>query len=364
MPEGPKAYRVHGMWQSYFTRKMTGYLDYKGIPWAMRRFSGFSPEATAAGWPGGVPLVKTPDDRFMWDTTAMIHHLERCHPEPSVLPPDPVQRFLCYLVEDVADEWMYRPAVGSRWFYDENSSVGGFELARDVSVTAPMSCDAAKAVVGAHVRSSCGPLGVDEHSIAFWIEQVVKPWIRVLDGHFARWPFLFGDRPSLADFAIFGGNAAHFVNDPLCRRWMDAEGPHVVRHTHCLLEPEEQGFAEWSDAGEVPDTLVAILADAGRLYLPWVSRATVEGAAPLEFAGGPTVDIHATDFLREARSILLAHYVALRSDALDRVLERAGVLGFFADFARRAGAVPRYDDPPRPALNRPFPPAEEFARGS
>ena len=26
-------YRVHGMMQSYFTRKMTGYLDHKGIPW-------------------------------------------------------------------------------------------------------------------------------------------------------------------------------------------------------------------------------------------------------------------------------------------------------------------------------------------
>src|SRR4029077_12531484 len=40
-------YRVHGMMQSYFTRKMTGYLDYKGIPWVFRRFAGASPEATA-----------------------------------------------------------------------------------------------------------------------------------------------------------------------------------------------------------------------------------------------------------------------------------------------------------------------------
>ena len=30
-------YRVHGMTQSYFTRKMTGYLDYKRIPWLFRR---------------------------------------------------------------------------------------------------------------------------------------------------------------------------------------------------------------------------------------------------------------------------------------------------------------------------------------
>ena len=43
------AYRVHGMMQSYFTRKMTGYLDYKGIPWLFRRFPGMSPLATCSG---------------------------------------------------------------------------------------------------------------------------------------------------------------------------------------------------------------------------------------------------------------------------------------------------------------------------
>src|SRR5207245_7647464 len=69
-------YRVHGMMQSYFTRKMTGYLDYKGIPWVLRRFPGASPEAMASGFPGGVPPVQTPAGEFMWDSTAMIHHLE------------------------------------------------------------------------------------------------------------------------------------------------------------------------------------------------------------------------------------------------------------------------------------------------
>jgi hypothetical protein len=66
------AYRVHGLMQSYFTRKMTGYLDYKGIPWLLRRFPGVSPEAMAAGFPGGMPAVQTPDGEFMWDSTAMI----------------------------------------------------------------------------------------------------------------------------------------------------------------------------------------------------------------------------------------------------------------------------------------------------
>ena len=216
------AYRVHGMMQSYFTRKLTGYFDYKGIPWLFRRFPGASPEATAAGFPGGVPLVETPDGEFMWDSTAMIHHLELRFPEPAVLPADPVQRFLCYVIEDVADEWLYRPAVGTRWHFEANAAVGGFELARDIAVQAPLACDQAHAAVRAHVRSSCPPLGVTEGNIEHWVSDVLRPWMRRLDAHIAQRPYLFGARPSLADFALFGGNAAHFINDPLCRRWISA----------------------------------------------------------------------------------------------------------------------------------------------
>lgn len=348
-------YRVHGMMQSYFTRKMTGYLDYKGIPWLFRRFPGTSPEAAAAGFPGGVPAVETPNGEFMWDSTAMIHYLERRHPIPAVLPDDPMQRVLCYIIEDACDEWLYRPAVGTRWHYAENAAVGGYELARDIAVRMPVACDQAYAGVAAHVRSSCAPLGVTAENVAGWVEDVLRPWQRVLGAHLAHRPYLFGARPSLADFALFGGNAAHFVNDPLCRRWTEEDGPAIVQHTHRLLEPEDQSFGAW-DAG-VPDTLVAVLAELGTRYLPWVSRACRDGTADLTFTGGARIAVAATEFLRAARATLLARYAAHRSPALDRVLDGAGILAWFAGDLERAGSIPDDRDPPRPALNRPFPPA-------
>ncbi|MEW6267906.1 MAG: hypothetical protein AB1689_01245, partial [Thermodesulfobacteriota bacterium] len=153
------------------------------------------------------------------------------------------------------------------------------------------------------------------------------------------------------------GNAAHFVNDPLCRRWVDEDGPAIVLHTNRLLEPEDEPVGAWDDAGEPAPTLLALLRELGRMYLPWVSRACVDGAAELTFADGTSVRIHATDFLREARGVLLARYVALRSRELDAVLERAGLLRYFADHVGHATAVPDHTAPPRPALNRPFPPA-------
>ena len=123
-------YRVYGMSQSYFTRKLTGYLDYKAIPYLLRRFVGGNRAARDAGWPGAMPVVMTPGGEFMWDTTAMIHHLESRFPEPRVFPVNPVLRFVDYVLEDALDEWFYRAAVGSRWFYEENHRVGGWELAR------------------------------------------------------------------------------------------------------------------------------------------------------------------------------------------------------------------------------------------
>jgi glutathione S-transferase len=93
-------YRVYGMTQSYFTRKLTGYLDYKGIPYLLRRFAGAYPAARAAGWPSGIPVVMTPGGEFMWDTTSMIHHLELGYPERAVLPADHALAFICYALED------------------------------------------------------------------------------------------------------------------------------------------------------------------------------------------------------------------------------------------------------------------------
>ena len=349
-----RPFRLHGMMQSYFTRKMTAYFEYKGIPYVLRRFYGLSPETDAAGFPGGVPAVETPEGAFMWDSTAMIHHLERRFPDRAVLPPDPVQRFLDYVVEDAVDEWFYRTAVGSRWCFPENHAVGGWELARDMTVRTPIPCDQAYAATRAHVTSTLRPLGVTPDNVQHWIDDVLRPWLRVLGVHLAEQPFLFGGRPSLGDFGLFGGNAAHFVNDPLCRRWSDEDAPAVVLHTNRLLEPEDEQFGEW--AADVPQTLAAILRELGRTYLPWVSRACVDGAADVVFADGLRVRVAATDFLRDARGILLARYAAARDARLDAILAQAGILRYFADFVRHATAVPDDATPPRPRLNRPFPP--------
>ncbi len=353
-----RPYLVYGLERSYFTRKMTGYLDYKGIPWRWRRAAMMNPRLHAAGWTGGMPAIECPDGQFMWDTTAMILHLEERFPERSVLPADPVQRMLCWLIEDMSDEWLYRVAVGSRWHYPENSLAGGFELARDFTHEAPATADEAHRFLGAYVRSGCPGLGVTAFTIGAWVEEVLRPWTRVLAAHFEHHPFLFGNRPSLADFAIFGGSMAHFATDPVCRRWADADAPAYIKHQQRLLEIDACESGDWLEPGDMPETLLAIAGDAARLYLPWLVAATGTNAAQAEvrFASGTSAAITVTPFLREAQALLLGRYVALRSPAVDAILEQAGVLRFFAGQTHQGRPAPSPSEPPRPALNQPYPP--------
>ena len=68
-----------------------------------------------------MPAVELPDGRWMTDTTKMIQWFENELQENTILPKDPVQSFVCFLIEDWADEWWWRPAMHYRWHYKKRS---------------------------------------------------------------------------------------------------------------------------------------------------------------------------------------------------------------------------------------------------
>ena len=241
---------VYGSTQSFFTRKVTGYLDYKQLPWHLRRGLAPSAEARAGGWPGGIPAVIDAEGRVMWDSTSLILHFEHHRPERSVLPTDPTHRFLCFVLDDFNDEWFYRLAVGSRWYYPENTTHGSWDLAREGAFEIPAPVDQIRQMVTATMTGSLPPLGATPDNIDALMDESLKPWLRAFSAHLSADGYLFGGRPSMADFAFYGGDAAHFVNDPLCWRWVEEEGPEVAKHTFRLTEPDDQEFGDWLAPGE------------------------------------------------------------------------------------------------------------------
>jgi len=85
----PRPYRIYGHTLSYFTRKLIGHMSYKGLPW-LQRTKTWPEHVLASPWPGGMPVVETPDDDAL--------------------------RFLCFAIEGFSDEWIYRCSVPTRWY--------------------------------------------------------------------------------------------------------------------------------------------------------------------------------------------------------------------------------------------------------
>jgi glutathione S-transferase len=349
-------YVVHGLTRSYFTRKVIGYLDYTDRPWRLEPCPPtLHPEASAAGWTGGIPVLTDPGGGLMWDSTTIIEHLDRTTADHRrVLPDDPALRFIAHLLDDLSDEWFYRPAVGSRWSYPANTAAAGWQIAEELSTILGLPGALTRENVVATMTASLPKLGVTPENIDVWMDEVLTPWFQALEPHLGDRGYLLGGRPSLADFAVFGANVAHFVGDPYCRELVDEHGPASVAHTHRLQMPQRQEWGEWFDPGRVPETLIDVVAQAGRHYLPWVAEATVAGSATVELADGVVAEIASSPFLDNARGILLARYVAARSPVLDGILERAGVLRWFADHVDQATSVPDTRGGATPADNRPY----------
>ncbi len=126
MSDSEAPLRVYGASISYYTGKLEGYLRYKEIPYERVTLSpkkmAHVRKQTGASQ---MPAVELPDGRFMTDTTPMIAWLEMQHPEPPVIPRDPLQAFVSRLLEDYAEEWLWRPATlfNTQFVVDEKVSI-------------------------------------------------------------------------------------------------------------------------------------------------------------------------------------------------------------------------------------------------
>ena len=83
--------------------------------------------------------------------------------------------------------------------------------------------------------------------------------IEILDRHFADQAFLLGPRPSLPDFALEGGLAAHFLYDPTPRQLIEKYGPHVIAYHERLRAARASQAAPWPEADMFAQSLAPLL---------------------------------------------------------------------------------------------------------
>jgi len=220
--------RVYGATVSYYTGKLEGYLRYKEIPYELVPLSR-SVQARLAREVGAtqIPAIELPDGRFMTDTTPMLAWLEERRPDPPVIPRDPLQSFVSRLVEDYAEEWLWRPAMHYRWSYPGDRYLLSRRIADELMAGVPLPAFVRRALI--RRRQWGGYVKKDGVSAETWdhVEGIYLRTLEQLEAIFQRRAYLLGELPTLADFGFFASMFRHFAQDPTAGELMRERAPGV-----------------------------------------------------------------------------------------------------------------------------------------
>ncbi|MCP4756007.1 MAG: glutathione S-transferase family protein [Proteobacteria bacterium] len=263
--------QVYGVKVSYFTGKLENYLRYKEIPYEFRQMNTMKIQAEIRKNVGviQVPNVKLPDGSWMTDTTPMIRWFEDKYPDGPVVPENPEQAFFCLLLEDYADEWLWRPAMHYRWHYQRDALSLSRFLSEDVFGAFSLPKWMIRRFVSKRQRSifTTGD-GIHKGNIQ-GIEATYLNTLDSLQAIFEKRPFLLGDKPSLADIGFSGPMFRHFSIDPTAALIMRETAPAVYEWTARLWNARHSK-TEGSWLEDIPDDWAPILDDIGAAYLPYL----------------------------------------------------------------------------------------------
>jgi len=264
------AVRVYGSAISYFTGKLEAYLRYKEIPYQLVPMTPLV-RRTVARRTGTaqMPAVELPDGRWMTDTTPMIAWLESQHREPAVIPRDPLQAFASRLLEDYADEWLWRPALHYRWSYRGDALLLSRRIVDELLSSLPIPGALGRYVIRRRqVRRYVRGDGVSAETRAS-VEAVYLRALAQLEAIVARRPFLLGERPTLADLGFFASMFRHFGLDPTPAALMLEQAPAVFAWLGRTWSARGSATAGALEAG-VPADWSPILREIGDAYLPYL----------------------------------------------------------------------------------------------
>tara|TARA_R110001592_G_scaffold363371_1_gene685580 strand:- start:198352 stop:199461 length:1110 start_codon:yes stop_codon:yes gene_type:complete len=261
---------LYGSSISYFTGKLENYFRVRGMPYRLQALTSRYHADTVKQNTGStqMPAIQLADGRWMSDSTPIIQWFESEFPENPVIPGDPLQRFFSLLLEDYADEWLWRPAMHYRWFYQQGALFAGNHLAAEIGEGVPVPNVLKRLVITRRQRSgyTTGD-GITAGQVA-GVEAIYLRTLEQLEAIFRARPFLLGDRPSLADIGFSGPFFRHFGLDPVPAEIMRQQAPAVWEWTARLWNTR-LGDRSGSLLQGVPADWGPILDEIGRQYLPY-----------------------------------------------------------------------------------------------
>lgn len=242
---------------SYFSGKLEMYFRYRNF-----KFLRVEPtlselfEIKKKTGTSQVPLVYDKiENVWLRDTTYIIKYMEEKYvPKIQRVPVYPscnVQRFISLLLEDFADEYMWRPAMYMRWEPGFDSKVVStrfvWEFANNSGLVALVP-KFLKSAVLSHRQWLFSVFGEgieddEQHNI---VKHQYYTVMDTLQGVLEKTPFLFGSHPTIVDFGFIGPFFRHFASDPTPRKIMQQQAPAVYewvgRMWNCKQDRLPPGF--------------------------------------------------------------------------------------------------------------------------
>ena len=258
--------KVYGVTVSYFTGKLEAYLRYKGLSYELK--SPFADAKRIKPHVGAiqVPLVLREDGRWMSDSTPIIQQLEREYPVRPVLPADPTVRFIALLIEDYADEWLWRAAMHYRWSYEHDRSLLSRILVDEVTphIRSPRFLKL-RMISNRQRTGFVLKDGVTRETQAH-VEAGYSNALRVMTAMLQERPYLLGTTPSIADFGLMGPMLRHFGQDPTPQEIMRNQGPAVFEWVTRVWNAGATA-GDTDLVTEVPGSATQLLQEIGETHL-------------------------------------------------------------------------------------------------
>jgi glutathione S-transferase len=266
-------YRLHGANPSPYSRKMRALMRYRRLPfvWDNTGFVTARDVAIAAQLPPVIPVLRFPDGTLMNDSTPLAYELERRHPNArSVIPSDPGLAFLSDLIEDFGDEWVTKMMFHYRWYYaDDRKFAQLWVIGERMIGQSAEKRQAAMTVFNDRQVGRMALVGCTEQNKPI-IEESYFRLLDILNRHVVQMPYLFGSRPALADFGLFG-QLIILATDPTPEAEMRRRAPDVLLWL-LRLDDASGVEGEWMDAAKpLPPAIPELLRLAADVYLPFLA---------------------------------------------------------------------------------------------
>ncbi len=331
-------YRIVGGLGSPYSMKTRAVFRYRRIPHMFQMRNGEVRAEVEHVRPSIIPMMRGPNDAdWMVDSTPILYELEDRFPaQRSILPDDPADRFLSELLEDFGDEWLTKAMFHYRWFYATDRDFSSYWIATD-QVTGPNQSTAQRQAFARQITErQVGrmPLvGCTEQNKPV-IERTYELVLDALESHVGFGRFLFGTRPSIGDFGLFG--QLKTLADDATPLWLVRHRAPTVAHWLRQMDDMSGIEGQWRDPdAPLPDAVHALLKLCGDTYLPFLAanaQAIAGEAETVELAlmghafAQPTFRYQAKCYSR-LRS-LYASLPSASKPVVDEALERAGCLSW------------------------------------